>query len=181
MRIKRTLMVLCSVSALALAGVSSSVAANNSHQTGLVNVSLGDVSLLNNVNLAVAANVAATVCDVSVPVSVLATQFVGDTGMTVCQTGAGPLTVDQAQNGAQNGGGGPSAGGNNSQQAGLINLSLGDVNVLNNANIAVAANVAATVCDVTVPVALLSLQAVGDTATTLCHTTAGDLTATQGQ
>jgi hypothetical protein len=178
MRIKRTLMVLCSVSALALAGVSSSVAANNSHQTGLVNVSLGDVSLLNNANLAVAANIAATVCDATVPVSLLATQFVGDAGTTVCTTKAGDLTVNQAQNGS----GAPvTGGGNNSQQAGLINLSLGDISILNNANILVAANVAATVCDLTVPVAILSLQAVGDTGTTLCHTTAGDLTATQGQ
>jgi hypothetical protein len=35
---------------------------NNSQQNGLVNVSTGDVALLNNVNLGVAANVIANVC-----------------------------------------------------------------------------------------------------------------------
>src|SRR5215212_1106994 len=54
--------------------------ANNSQQNGLVNVSTGDVALLNNVNLAVAANVIATVCDVTVPVAVLAQQVVADGG-----------------------------------------------------------------------------------------------------
>jgi len=44
--------------------------ANNSQQNGLVNVSTGDIDLLNNVNLAVAANVIATVCDVDVVLAV---------------------------------------------------------------------------------------------------------------
>src|SRR5687768_16840348 len=52
--------------------------ANNSQQNGLVNVSTGDIDLLNNVNLAVAANVIATVCDVDVVLAVLAEQVFAD-------------------------------------------------------------------------------------------------------
>jgi hypothetical protein len=154
-------------------------AANDSQQTGLVNVSLGDLDVLNNVNLAVAANIAATVCDIAVPVSVLATQLVGDGGMTVCTTSAGPLTIDQALNGPHDGR--PNAGGNNSRQAGLVNISLGDVAILNNVNLAVAANVAATVCDVTVPVAVLALQVIDEGGETVCTTAAGPLTVDQAQ
>ena len=162
-------LVTMAVTALVISPVSP--AANNSNQTGLVNVSLGDVNLLNNVNLAVAANVAATVCDVNIPVAVLAQQVVGDGGETLCQTNAGPLTVDQALNGPA--AGSPNAGGNNSNQTGLVNLSLGDVNLLNNVNLAVAANVAATVCDLNVPIAILAVQAVADTVGTVCSTNAG--------
>ena len=166
---------------LLLVGASPAAAQNNSQQIGLVNVSLGNVDILNNVNLAVAANIAATVCDVNVPVALLATQFATDAGDTVCMTGAGPLTVEQALNGPQSGGGGPNAGGNNSHQAGLINISLGDVNVLNDVNLAVAANVAATVCDVNVPVAVLAVQAALDSGDALCQTAAGPLMVDQSQ
>src|SRR5436190_14552575 len=101
MRLKRGVLALCMVSMLAFAGASPTYADNGSRQTGLVNVSLGDVSLLNHVNLAVAANVAATVCDVAVPVSVLATQIIAGDGATICQTVAGPLAVTQSLPGAQ--------------------------------------------------------------------------------
>src|SRR3954466_1601691 len=134
----------------AVVGVSPAAAANNSNQTGLVNISLGDVNLLNNVNLAVAANVAATVCGVNVPVSLLASQVIAGNLSTICDTSAGPLNVTQSQNGPRTTP--PNAGGNNSNQSGLVNVSLGDVNVLNDANLAVAANVAATVCGLAVPV-----------------------------
>ena len=154
-------------------------AQNNSKQTGLVNVSLGDVNILNNVNLAVAAQIAATICDVNIPVAVLAQQVHGDAGDTVCTTTAGPLTVDQALNGPAPGT--PNAGGNNSQQTGLINVSLGDVNVLNDANLAVAANIAATVCDLNVPVAILAVQTALDTGDAVCNTTAGPLNVDQAQ
>ena len=89
MRLKKPAVALCMVASLALAGVSSSVAANNSNQQGLVNVSTGDVALLNGVNLAVAANVIATVCDVTVPVAVLAQQVVANGGATYCQANIG--------------------------------------------------------------------------------------------
>jgi hypothetical protein len=159
--------------------VPAASAQNNSQQTGLVNVSLGDVNILNNVNLAVAANIAATVCDVNVPVAVLAHQVVVDDDNTICTTTAGPLTVTQALNGPHDGK--PNAGGNNSKQTGLINISLGDVNVLNDVNLAVAANVAATVCDVNVPIAVLAVQTAIDTGEAVCTTTAGPLTVSQTQ
>ena len=179
MRLKKPAVALCMVASLALAGVSSSVAANNSNQRGLVNVSTGDVALLNGVNLAVAANVIATVCDVTVPVAVLAQQVVANGGATYCQGTAAPIDITQTQPGG--GGGGAPAGGNNSNQTGLINVSLGDVSILNNANIGVVANVLVTACDVTVPVAILAAQAVGDTGTTVCTTAAGPITLTQSQ
>jgi hypothetical protein len=164
-------------SVLALAGVSSSVAANNSQQVGLVNVSTGDVALLNNVNLGVAANVIANVCDVTVPVAVLATQVIGTSGVTYYSGTASPITITQSQPGA--GAGSPSGGGNNSNQAGLVNVSLGDVSILNNVNLALAANVLVNACNVTVPIAILAVQAVGDTATTVCTTTAGPIILSQ--
>jgi hypothetical protein len=150
---------------------------NNSRQIGLVNVSVGDVELLNNVNLAVAANVIATVCDVTIPVAVLAAQVVADGGETFCAGTAEEVTITQALPGADPG---PS-GGNNSRQVGLINVSLGDVEVLNNVNVAVAANVLVTVCDVTVAAAILAVQAVGDAGETFCETTAGPIFIDQEQ
>jgi hypothetical protein len=73
-------------------------AANNSQQNGLVNVSLGDVSVLDNANIGVAAQVAATICGVKVgPVAVLGTA-VDRSGApaTVCNTANGPVTISQA-------------------------------------------------------------------------------------
>src|SRR5215210_5511444 len=123
MRFRITMAVLVTA-VTAVAGASPAAAQNNSNQNGLVNVSLGDVNLLNDVNLAVAANVAATVCNVAVPVAVLAQQVIANDGTFTCNTSAGPLTVDQAQNGPPTTQ--PGAGGNNSHQNGLVNVSLGD-------------------------------------------------------
>ena len=176
MRFRVTMAVLVTA-VTALAGASSAVAQNNSNQTGLVNVSLGDVNLLNDVNLAVAANVAATVCNVAVPVAVLANQVIANSGTYTCNTSAGPLTVDQAQNGppvTQ-----PGAGGNNSHQNGLVNVSLGDVNILNNVNAAVAANIAVTACNLAIPVAVLATQIINNGGTYSCTTTSGPLSVTQ--
>jgi len=151
---------------------------NNAQQAGLVNVALGDIAILNNVNLGVAAAVAATVCDVAVPAAVLAAQAFGDASHTVCTSTAGtPLTIDQATGGGGSGGG--NGGGNNAQQAGLVNVALGDVAILNDVNAAVAAAVAATVCDVNVPVAVLARQLIADGSSTVCETAAGPLTVTQ--
>lgn len=157
----------------------AAMAANNSRQAGLVNVSTGDVALLNNVNIGIAANVIATVCDVTVPVAVLATQIVGGASATYCTGTTAPITITQAQPG--NGAGTPSGGGNNSRQAGLVNVSLGDVSILNNVNLALAANVLVTACGLTVPVAILAVQAVGAAGTTVCTTTAGPINLTQAQ
>ena len=153
--------------------------ANNSRQAGLVNVSAGEIELLNNVNLAVAANVVAQVCEVEVLVAVLATQVFGDGSETFCATSAGPITVEQAQPG-ENRPSGPN-GGNNAQQAGLINVSVGDVVALNDLNAAVAANVLVTVCDLTVGAAILAVQAVGDASQTVCTTEAGPIEIVQSQ
>jgi len=145
--------------------------ANNSRQQGLVNVSTGSIDLLNNVNLAVAANVIATVCDVDVVLAVLAEQVFADGSQTFCEGTAEEVTITQATPGQNPG----PAGGNNSQQEGLINVSLGDVAILNDVNVAVAANVIATVCDVDIAAAVLAAQAVGDVSETACTSTAGPL------
>lgn len=178
MRWKSILAAICMCSMVAVVGVSPAAAAgNNSSQTGLVNVSLGDVAILNNVNLAVAANVAATVCGVTVPVAVLANQVIAGSGTYTCGTTTDPLTVTQAQNGGPTGTG----GGNNSHQTGLVNVSTGAVSLLNNANLAVAANVAATLCNISVPVAVLATQVFGPTGSFTCTTATGPLTVTQSQ
>jgi hypothetical protein len=150
---------------------------NNSRQSGLVNVSTGNIELLNNVNLAVAANVIATVCDVDVVLAVLAQQVFADGSETFCQGTAAPITIEQATPGENPG----PAGGNNSQQEGLINVSLGNVEILNNVNVAVAANVLVTVCDLTVAAAVLAVQGVGDAGETFCETTAGPIRIVQEQ
>jgi hypothetical protein len=153
--------------------------ANNSRQLGLVNVSTGDIELLNNVNLAVAANVIANVCGVTVGVAALATQVIGTDGATFCEGITAPITVEQAQPG-ENPASGPN-GGNNAQQAGLINVAIGDVVALNNLNAAVAANVLVTVCDLTVGAAILAVQGIGDAGRTVCQTEAGDIVIDQAQ
>jgi hypothetical protein len=141
---------------------------NSSRQIGLVNVSTGDVALLNNVNLAVAANVIANVCDVTVPVAVLATQVIGTDGATFCTATTAPITIDQATTGAN----AQPTGGNNSRQAGLVNVSLGNVDILNNVNVALAANVLVNACDLTVAAAVLAVQGVADGGQTTCTATA---------
>lgn len=178
---RKFLAVVCACSLIAVVGVSPAAAqgGNNSNQIGLVNVSLGDVAILNNVNLAVAANVAATICGLTVPVAVLANQVVAGSGtFTGCQTDAGPLTVTQGLNGAPVG---STGGGNNSHQTGLVNVSTGDISLLNNVNLAVAANLAATVCGVNVPIAILAVQVFTTPMATVCNTAAGPLTVTQTQ
>jgi hypothetical protein len=62
----------------------------------LINVSLGNVDILNNVNAAIAANVLVNACDLTVAAAVLAVQGVGDTGQTVCTTAAGPVSIVQS-------------------------------------------------------------------------------------
>ena len=149
--------------------------ANNSRQGGLVNVSTGNIDVLNNVNLAVAANVIATVCGVDVLVAVLAGQVFGDGSQTFCEGTAEEVTITQATPGEN-----PApAGGNNSRQEGLINVSLGDVAILNDVNAAVAANVLVTVCDLTVAAAVLAVQGIGDASETFCNTTAGPISMDQ--
>jgi len=76
-------------SAILLAGVAvPSASASNQQQDGLVNVAIGDITI-QDVNIGVAANIAANVCGVNVgPVAVLGTAVdrSGDT-RTVCTVG----------------------------------------------------------------------------------------------
>jgi hypothetical protein len=67
------------------------------NQDGLVNVAVGDVTILEDVNVGVAAQVAANVCGVQVKnIAVLATQ-VDRSGesRTVCETAQGPVEIRQ--------------------------------------------------------------------------------------
>jgi hypothetical protein len=66
-------------------------------QDGLVNVAIGDIEILNDANIGVAAQVAANVCGVKVgPVAVLGTAVdrTGD-ARTVCTTDQGPIRITQ--------------------------------------------------------------------------------------
>jgi len=66
-------------------------------QDGLVNVAIGDVEILNDANIGVAANIAANICGVKVgPVAVLGTAVdrSGDTE-TVCTVGDQAVTLEQ--------------------------------------------------------------------------------------
>src|SRR5215212_3129449 len=70
-------------------------AAPNQQQDGLINVAVGDVNLLNDVNIGVAANVAATICGVKVGPVAVGGQAVDASGAstTVCTT-SGTQPVD---------------------------------------------------------------------------------------
>jgi hypothetical protein len=95
--IRRTAFALVAGAALTTA-VAAPASAQTAAQNGLVNVAIGDVSVLDNANIGVAAQVAANVCGVKVgPVAVLATQ-VDASGATspVCTTPTGPVTISQA-------------------------------------------------------------------------------------
>ena len=66
-------------------------------QDGLVNVAVGDVTILEDVNIGVAAQVAANICGVKVgPLAVLG-QAVDRSGATAtaCTTSQGPVTIRQ--------------------------------------------------------------------------------------
>jgi len=96
-RVKKVFAVLCS--SVMLAGVAASPAAAQA-QTGLVNVAIGDVNVLNDANVGVAAQVAANICGVNVgPVAVLANQVArGSADKTVCTTDQGPVTISRGGN-----------------------------------------------------------------------------------
>jgi hypothetical protein len=85
------------LSASALLFVGAAGPASAQQQDGLVNVAVGDVTILQDVNVGVAAQVAANVCGVKVgPVAVLATQ-VDRSGaqQTVCTTGGQAIRLTQ--------------------------------------------------------------------------------------
>jgi hypothetical protein len=68
-------------------------------QTGLVNVEIGDVTILEDVNVAVAANIVAGVCAQDINAAVAAVQIVDETGQDfTCDAarGASPeITITQ--------------------------------------------------------------------------------------
>jgi hypothetical protein len=77
--------------------VAAATPAAAQQQDGLVNVNVGDVTILEDVNIGVAAQVAAQICGVNVgPVAVLGTAVdrSGDTE-TVCESDQGPVTLEQ--------------------------------------------------------------------------------------
>ena len=85
-----------SASALLMFGAGAP-AAMAQNQDGLINVAIGDVTILQDVNVGVAAQVAANVCGVKVgPVAVLG-QAVDRSGATttVCTIDQGPVTLQQ--------------------------------------------------------------------------------------
>jgi hypothetical protein len=144
----------------------------NVNQEGLVNVNVGDVTILENVGVGVAANVAANICGVQVNAAVLAQQVVvNDAAPVICETGAQSAPVDLTITNPDPGGP-PGGGPQNVDQSGLVNVNVGDVTILRNVAVGVAANVAANVCGVQANVALLAAQEVvntGDPAT-ICMT-----------
>jgi hypothetical protein len=84
------------MSAILFAGVSAPTASAQ-EQDGLVNVMIGDISILNDANIGIAANVAANVCGVRVgPVAVLANQVdASGAQRTVCTTGGQAVRIVQ--------------------------------------------------------------------------------------
>ena len=96
--IRRLFASLCTSAMLLVVAASPAAAQNNSQQNGLVNVSVGDVNVLNDANIGVAAQVAANICGLKVgPVAVLGTA-VDRTGnaQTVCTSNNQPVTITQA-------------------------------------------------------------------------------------
>ena len=93
----RTLVASTMLGAALLTGVPTAASAQVALQDGLVNVAVGDVTILEDVNVAVAADVAANLCGVAVgPIAVLgdAVDRSGET-RTVCTTNQGPVTIRQ--------------------------------------------------------------------------------------
>jgi hypothetical protein len=93
---KASLATLFAGTALVAASMAPASAATQT-QDGLVNVAVGDISILNDANIGVAAQVAATICGVKVgPVAVLGTAVDVSGGQrTVCTTDQGPVTIRQ--------------------------------------------------------------------------------------
>jgi hypothetical protein len=88
-----------SATAMMAFAVAGPAGAQPVEQDGLVNVAIGDIEILNDANVGVAAQVAANVCGVKVgPVAVLgrAVDRSGET-QTVCETDQGPVTIEQNQ------------------------------------------------------------------------------------
>jgi hypothetical protein len=92
--VRKLVATLCATSLLGL-GVAGTASAQ---QNGLVNVAIGDVNILNNADIGVAAQVAANICGLKVgPVAVLGTAVDrSGNAETVCTTDQGPIRITQA-------------------------------------------------------------------------------------
>ena len=96
MLVRRKVVALLATSSLAVGAVATPAVAQP-QQDGLVNVAVGDVTILQDVNIGIAAQVAAQICGVSVgPVAVLG-RAVDRSGATrtVCETDQGPVELRQ--------------------------------------------------------------------------------------
>jgi hypothetical protein len=94
---KATTAVAGSLFLVGMAAAPSMAADNTTVNDGLVNVTVGDVTILRDVNVAVAADVTAQVCGLDVgPVAVLA-EAVDATGTksVVCVDNDGPVAITQ--------------------------------------------------------------------------------------
>ena len=83
--------------AVLVAGGAAPANAAPQDQDGLVNVAVGDISILNDARIGIVAQVAAQICGVKVgPVAVLgrAVDRSGATS-TVCDSAMGPVTISQ--------------------------------------------------------------------------------------
>src|SRR5262245_12573652 len=80
-------------------GLAGPAAAQVNVGDGLVNVQIGNVRILNNLNIGVAAEIVAQICDIKVSdVAVLAEQVdAGGPDRTVCRANGGPVTISQNQ------------------------------------------------------------------------------------
>ena len=155
---------------------SERASAQNQDQLGLVNVAVGDVTIARNVAVGVAAQVAANVCGLNVAnVAILAALVAqNQETKTVCTITQGDQTVPVTITPAQGNGGGN--GSPNQRQAGLINVAVGDVTVLENVAVGLAAQLAANLCGVSVGnvAALAALVRQTQTTHTVCTITQGD-------
>lgn len=92
----RKILVTTCVSVMMMGAIGAPAAAQV-EQDGLVNVNVGDITIAENVNIGIAANVAANICGVRVgPVAVLATQVDRSGDMeTVCTIEDQEVTLTQ--------------------------------------------------------------------------------------
>ena len=94
-RVKKTAATLC-VTAMATVAVAAPAGAQQ-NQDGLVNIAIGDITI-EDVNVGIAALVAATVCDVQVGPIVILAQRIDASRTTegfVCETNAGDVVLSQ--------------------------------------------------------------------------------------
>ena len=175
----RTRMLLAALAvgaAVALSPImTDSASAQQQHQRGLVNVAVGDVTVLQNVAIGLAAQAAANICGVTVGNIAILAALAGQNQqpVTVCTIQQGDQTVPVTMQPAQGGGGGQ---GPNQNQGGLLNVAVGDVTVLQNVGIGAAAQIAANLCGVTVGnvAALAALVGQNQQTQTVCEIGQGD-------